>query len=167
MKIIRLGTSWAKIISKILLFEIGKAKLFLQKKFLKFAFAACSMSCTNAEISRWYPNFLRLCAFSFVFVNKQDFPFMRTREENSILIKEMAISIKLFISNATHRKSYKKQKINTFYIMARQQKETVLVDINFFMQERLCDLSSVFSRSFSLSQVYYRYVINTWVTYLH
>ena len=131
MKIIRLGTSWAKIISKILLFEIGKAKLFLQKKFLKFAFAACSMSCTNAEISRWYPNFLRLCAFSFVLVNKQDFPFMRTWEENSILIKEMAISIKLFISNATHRKSYKKQKINTSYIMVRQQKEAVLVDINF------------------------------------
>ena len=44
----------------------------------------------------------------------------------------MAISIKLFISNATHRKSYKKQKINTFYVMVRQQKEAVLADINFF-----------------------------------
>ena len=121
MKIIRLGTSQAKIISKILLFEIGKAKLFLQKKFLKFP--ACSMSCANAEISRWYPNFLRLCAFSFVLVNKQDFPFMRTWEENSVLIKEMAISIKLFISNATHRKSYKKQKINTFYIMVSNRRK--------------------------------------------
>ena len=130
-----------------------------KKSFSYKEFAACSMSCTNAEISRWYPNFLRLCAFSFVLVNKQDFPFMRTWEENSILIKEMAISIKLFISNATHRKSYKKQKINTFYVMVRQQKEAVLVDINLFMQERLCDLSSVFSRSFSFSQVYFRYIL--------
>ena len=78
----------------------------------------------------------------------------------------MAISIKLFISNATHRKSYKKQKINTFYVRVRQQKEAVLVDINFFMQERLCDLSSVFSRSFSFSQVYFRYICNKYMSHL-
>ena len=34
------------------------------------------------------------------------------------------------------------------------------------MQERLCDLSSVFSRSFSFSQVYFRYICNKYMSHL-